>query len=256
MWSLRKMRYMDQQFLSLVSSLIVNKKWTTFTPQNISNIMLTFADLGLKDQQVVGSLLQQFLIARGMNLQALSNLIYAMAVLESPVDQIQLVVQVLQMELQAQGVEKFKREELVMLRKAQLLMDKNITFKDEIETLAIKAAQEWVQEKIQLPNKLLSDVHDILSTIFPETQQIVVIEDGELDVHMTITGAKTSIVVQVLTQTAFTSTTPRIMLGTAKRHLEMLENLGWKVVYISTFDWRHTFYQDEIIKRIERMVNG
>eukprot|EP01023_Acetabularia_acetabulum_P002613 TRINITY_DN11088_c0_g1_i4.p1 TRINITY_DN11088_c0_g1~~TRINITY_DN11088_c0_g1_i4.p1 ORF type:complete len:615 (-),score=59.10 TRINITY_DN11088_c0_g1_i4:108-1952(-) len=110
LWALKKLRLFDEQLITLLSNRILNAS-VCFKDQEISSILLAFADFSFYNEKIVYQLVFQLLNIHengfqiqknkkaGMNMkrvaQALSNSVFALSILQAPVELSQKIVDIL-----------------------------------------------------------------------------------------------------------------------------------------------------------------
>eukprot|EP01026_Neomeris_dumetosa_P043557 TRINITY_DN3657_c0_g1_i2.p1 TRINITY_DN3657_c0_g1~~TRINITY_DN3657_c0_g1_i2.p1 ORF type:complete len:372 (+),score=34.40 TRINITY_DN3657_c0_g1_i2:154-1116(+) len=258
LWALKKLRHYEQHLMAQIEKRIMDID-VVLPNSCTSMVAMALADLGCQDSRVMEKLVDQFCSSYRGYTQHISNITYALSVMKCPLKLTQSVAD----RLQEEEVSRFRRRELVQLRRAQLWYQsdraygrKLLNYPKEIEKQAFQAIKQETLAKLQFKNWFLDNVFLEVQKGFgaQNVKARVPVCDDQLVVHVQVEMNNQKVAVQTLTRAAYTSSQPIQLMGTAKAYLKVLERLGWKVVEVSAFEWYRDQYKFETMERINEAL--
>eukprot|EP01026_Neomeris_dumetosa_P056435 TRINITY_DN5161_c0_g1_i6.p2 TRINITY_DN5161_c0_g1~~TRINITY_DN5161_c0_g1_i6.p2 ORF type:complete len:287 (+),score=16.75 TRINITY_DN5161_c0_g1_i6:1249-2109(+) len=251
MWSLKELRYYDKELLLTIEDLIINpKKNLKFTSQEVSNIILSFANFGLENKEgVLYVLVDQFLRNDKWFYQEYANLIYALAILQCPVELTQRVVNIID-----QDFENFTQDksELKQLRRAQLIyacQNIHLVLPQDLQLSSQMLIRKENQQRSNSSLRFIKRVFDFVKSRYQYCQKQV--KECEIIVDIVIYQGNAKVALMVYTQDCFSINEPFFLLGRFSVYQSLLQWLGWKVVQVSLKNWWDGEYRQQILNEIK-----
>eukprot|EP01023_Acetabularia_acetabulum_P034689 TRINITY_DN3258_c0_g3_i2.p1 TRINITY_DN3258_c0_g3~~TRINITY_DN3258_c0_g3_i2.p1 ORF type:complete len:547 (+),score=47.74 TRINITY_DN3258_c0_g3_i2:61-1641(+) len=257
LWALNKCRYHDPEWMRFSEELIIKKK-LRFSVQEISQIVLAFANLGVqKKYEVFEVLLEQFQQQNIQHEQSVINTVYTLSLLNYDISVVQNLIDSFFFE----NLDKYKKSIEIhyacQLRRAQLQYksrNQQLYLPANLEKLCIKLNQQKARQLITIPNGFYKEVYGFLVNKFVGIKGRVLIENDELEIKITLKRGKKKIAIELVVHTNCMITVPFNILGTVLQYHNLLERLGWWVVVVNAYKWQDEGYQNEIVQKINQIL--
>eukprot|EP01026_Neomeris_dumetosa_P074337 TRINITY_DN7721_c0_g1_i1.p1 TRINITY_DN7721_c0_g1~~TRINITY_DN7721_c0_g1_i1.p1 ORF type:complete len:561 (-),score=43.17 TRINITY_DN7721_c0_g1_i1:67-1662(-) len=257
MWALKKLRYNDLEMFKMVEMIIL-KSNLQFNSQEISVILLAFSDFQMSDKEnVLSVLVEQFLKNNYRNVQDYVNVIFALSLLQCPIEIVQQVLNKFVAEY-GQKLNTFSVGQLSQVRRAQLeylSINQSLFLPQEYEQICKEARQVEMKLRVQQPYPFLSELFTFIKDKFENCQKRILVFDNELELNIEICQGENKIVILPLTKREFTSNQPQQLLGKTRSYRQLLSRLGWKVVGVNQMYWGDSRYQEKMIANIQSKLN-
>eukprot|EP01024_Parvocaulis_polyphysoides_P050600 TRINITY_DN4932_c0_g1_i1.p2 TRINITY_DN4932_c0_g1~~TRINITY_DN4932_c0_g1_i1.p2 ORF type:complete len:301 (+),score=37.77 TRINITY_DN4932_c0_g1_i1:89-904(+) len=258
MWALQQLRYYDEEMILLIEDNIMNNKDIDFNSQEISNIMLAFADLGLYNKQkILEIMVKKFISNKFFKSQDWRNFLYALAVLDCPLNLSRKVVNKLFAQQDQNNIsENFREIQLRQIQLAQIFYNirgQKLDFPADLEQKSKKELQTYQKERMLLQNSFLDVVFPIIKSHFDFAEERVLICDDQIQINIALqkVGENSKVAIVTNTHQSYFVNIPEKVLGRIQHHIFLLEKLGWQVVEVGVFKWNNELYQQQIINEIK-----
>eukprot|EP01024_Parvocaulis_polyphysoides_P013750 TRINITY_DN1540_c0_g1_i4.p1 TRINITY_DN1540_c0_g1~~TRINITY_DN1540_c0_g1_i4.p1 ORF type:complete len:371 (+),score=33.55 TRINITY_DN1540_c0_g1_i4:103-1215(+) len=258
LYALYTLKYYDKQLIQLIEQFILSEQFDNARGQTINNIIIAFLDFELENKEkVLAKLVNLFLNYEKQNTQELINFIYAISILNCPINQTQLVVNKLIEQNAENDNYKFSSAGLGQLRRAYIeyaSRNQTLIFPEKLQEQAKISLQNYVKDSIKenQNNVFFDDVRQKLSTQFQISGNALIFEDCEFVQAIEIQGlgGNQKVAVFPIKSTLFWINRPNVMLGRTKYMMRLVERLGWKTIAVDKHSWKNEQYRQNILNTI------
>eukprot|EP01025_Chloroclados_australasicus_P065885 TRINITY_DN8996_c0_g1_i3.p1 TRINITY_DN8996_c0_g1~~TRINITY_DN8996_c0_g1_i3.p1 ORF type:complete len:540 (-),score=31.84 TRINITY_DN8996_c0_g1_i3:187-1806(-) len=252
--SLRNLRYLDKALMDQLEQLII-KEIHQFDSHSICMAALTFSDFGLERRnQIINLLAQKFINTKYRNAQDISNFIYALSILGTPPENVQLLIDYLFQNNQSL-LDQFSTEALRQFRRVQLQyvsQQQKIYLPPQFEKICALTNKKAVFDERNFRNQFREAVFAQIKQHFPNARKGISALNGEVPIDIEIKNKFQRIALQTCSFSCFTSTEPPTLLGGVLSYFQLVKGLGWKVIVVSELEWGSMVYQQIIIELIQQ----
>eukprot|EP01026_Neomeris_dumetosa_P063523 TRINITY_DN6029_c0_g2_i4.p2 TRINITY_DN6029_c0_g2~~TRINITY_DN6029_c0_g2_i4.p2 ORF type:complete len:215 (-),score=37.20 TRINITY_DN6029_c0_g2_i4:85-729(-) len=193
------------------------------------------------------------------NFRAGANLVYALAILNAPVDYANKVVALITSGMDLQQSSPIHAQQIFLAwlfydaQGEELIVDEQFLKMGRLEQR--KRVIDDVERK---SNKLQKEILEVLGTMEMEAEicEKYVTLDGDAYIPIVLRGVgkREGIAVRPLEQSCYTSSPDRQILGSVEAHIELLQAYGWSVVLIPYFEWNQYQRLDSRVGYLKRRL--
>eukprot|EP01025_Chloroclados_australasicus_P013477 TRINITY_DN16343_c0_g1_i3.p1 TRINITY_DN16343_c0_g1~~TRINITY_DN16343_c0_g1_i3.p1 ORF type:complete len:548 (-),score=17.33 TRINITY_DN16343_c0_g1_i3:560-2182(-) len=257
MWTLKKLRYQHTELQELIEDIIV-ERIKKFNSQDISNFALAFLDLGLKNQEILDILVQQFTQQKFWKAQEFANLLYAVSCMGYPIQKAQnFFNQAGFRKRYYQPVYKFI--ELRQIRRAYLeYQSKGQKLIIPHYLLRTSKLQSQYQALVssRLPVPQLNEIYDVIKQKYPPSQKRVLVHHAEVHINICIQSNNQNIAIFISSEMNYLRNKPQIYIGSTKCYYQFVERIGWKVITIDPRQWKSEQYRIKLLWQIQYLIDN
>eukprot|EP01025_Chloroclados_australasicus_P052201 TRINITY_DN6078_c0_g2_i2.p2 TRINITY_DN6078_c0_g2~~TRINITY_DN6078_c0_g2_i2.p2 ORF type:complete len:233 (+),score=5.99 TRINITY_DN6078_c0_g2_i2:1452-2150(+) len=193
--------------------------------------------------------------------QTYTNSIYALSILNAPIEIVQKFVDRLISD-KCFSLKAIPSIQLTQLRRAQLeFKSRNMKLKlpDNLQKLCISSAQERAKQQQHMKNEFLDTMYVYFQQTGIVCQKMVQILDGEINVDILVNGGKKrQIIIKVHVHKDYTMNTVNSqvkILGRSQSAVDLLKRFNFKVVSVSALEWHSKKrYKNQVVKTVRNLV--
>eukprot|EP01025_Chloroclados_australasicus_P024211 TRINITY_DN2435_c0_g3_i1.p1 TRINITY_DN2435_c0_g3~~TRINITY_DN2435_c0_g3_i1.p1 ORF type:complete len:578 (-),score=17.93 TRINITY_DN2435_c0_g3_i1:358-1929(-) len=256
--SLRILRYYDTSLMRIIELKILKKQWY-FGNSDLGSLVLSLADIGVYNKEIIGILVEQFTSQTQCYPQILCNFLYGMAAMQHSIHEVQTAVSYKSVFTNKTCYYKYHRRGLNQLARAYITyqaLGTPLYVEPELLLLAQQEAKEECTRRQNLHNPFLDDVYCTVQQYYPQAEQRKHIEEHMCSVHIAIERGDIKIALVLFRCNNYMISVPRVPTGFATAYAQLLQLLGWKVIIVSEITWEtnKSLYLQQILQKIEQLL--
>eukprot|EP01026_Neomeris_dumetosa_P063602 TRINITY_DN60378_c0_g2_i1.p1 TRINITY_DN60378_c0_g2~~TRINITY_DN60378_c0_g2_i1.p1 ORF type:complete len:567 (+),score=58.26 TRINITY_DN60378_c0_g2_i1:134-1834(+) len=259
--AVKQIRYYDQELMSKIENLIINKQWS-FAIEKLADVASVFAELGLGDEQVFRVIVQDWFIVKyeGQDLSKIKfgELIYNLAVGHASVAHPQQMIRMVK-RYHPNFQTNLINDQLAYIKMASMVCEwqsQDLMLTDRISKAATTALSQKVRGSAMFWSPFKNEVYNYLKKEIVRLKKYVPREKNQVRIDIAVEDIRTKKKVAILAygEDQYLLNVKWKMLGSAKCQIGMLEVLGWQVVLIRESEWENEVFKLKVVDRIKQLL--
>eukprot|EP01025_Chloroclados_australasicus_P011918 TRINITY_DN1535_c0_g1_i1.p1 TRINITY_DN1535_c0_g1~~TRINITY_DN1535_c0_g1_i1.p1 ORF type:complete len:348 (+),score=45.99 TRINITY_DN1535_c0_g1_i1:2-1045(+) len=259
LWALQQFRYHDQEFMEMVENILLENRLDLST-QHVSNITLAFAEFGMhtdNKDKVVEVLVSSFLQNPRHNDQDICNFIYAVSLLNVPVETVQRLVDEFENMLQTRHA-RLVNIHARQLRRAQLEYQGKLVLSERLEQQGVDSSREFMRRRQSAPlSEFQAAVMPVVESEFGDVLMNVPLAGDEFISDIVVEGQNgKQVLIKLLTRNNYCINEPYMLTNRSQSMIRLLRNMGHEIVEVSELEWENAEgYREGVLQRIYDALN-
>eukprot|EP01023_Acetabularia_acetabulum_P005229 TRINITY_DN12130_c0_g3_i1.p1 TRINITY_DN12130_c0_g3~~TRINITY_DN12130_c0_g3_i1.p1 ORF type:complete len:462 (-),score=31.63 TRINITY_DN12130_c0_g3_i1:55-1440(-) len=271
--SLKTLRYYDQEIID-ISFQIIKSRTQTFSRIGVNVILQSLLELNIfeqknrsyyqQNQEVLDILFDEFRREQWVQISIFTDFIYYCAALGFPTQKLQPAVEAVEKLVDGESDKEYEQHNynpFATMRRAQILYESKgenngLIYSEKLQQLAIQNMQSTVKKRFLHPYPLVQEVAQFLRQHFEDVQEVQVVYDEQITIQIQIQKKGTKVCLMGLEgSNQYMLSHPQNIKGSIIVWINVIENLGWKVIFLTEEQWNSMDSKQDLVKQIEQCFN-